>query len=207
MYQEFAEALTDAAESNEIDVVLLWSSRGAFCGGTDIGDSTPAEPAAADGQALAHAAGAFLRTLALFPKPVVAAVGGPAVGVGAVILLHCDLVIAAPTAHFEFPLGLPGIAPEAGSRLVLAARVGLQRASEWLFFGERIDVQTAYSFGLVNTIVQRDQLASAALARAEALTRLPQVAVRETKRLMREPLRAAVDQAITCELEAISSAR
>ncbi len=198
MYEMLTAALADAATNDSVDVVLIASSGGAFSVGSDPSDLAT-EP---DAQAFAQVVGAFVRTIAAFPKPIVAAVGGVAVGLGATILLHCDLVVAAHTAAFEFPRTRLAVDPEAGSSVLLAGRVGLQRASEWLLFGDRIDVDTALRFGLVNTIVQREELASAALARAEALARLPQSVVRETKRLLRAPLRAAVDEAITNELDA-----
>jgi enoyl-CoA hydratase/carnithine racemase len=80
----------------------------------------------------------------------------------------------------------------------------MARASEWLLFNDRIDVDAALRYGLVNAVAPREELEGVALARAEALAKLPRNAVRETKRLLREPLRAAVDEAITREIEAIS---
>jgi enoyl-CoA hydratase/carnithine racemase len=195
MYEVLTSALSEVAVGERTHVVLFASSGGAFSTGSDFGDSLEGHPSAGDG-ALADSAAVFLRTLAAFPKPIVAAVGGLAVGMGATILLHCDLVVAAPTAAFEFPSPRLALEPEAGSGVLLAARVGLQRASEWLLFGDRIDVETAFRFGLVNAIVHRGDLAGAALARAEALTRLPQGPVRETKRLLREPMRAAMETAL-----------
>jgi enoyl-CoA hydratase/carnithine racemase len=205
MCETLETALTEAAASDSTDVVLIASSGGAFSVGSDLGEVYEKTPNAADAGAFASAAGAFLRTLASFPKPIVAAVGGVAIGMGATILLHCDLVVAAQTAAFEFSSKRAGVELEAGSSVLLAARVGLQRASEWLLFGDRIDVQTALQLGLVNAIVHREELAGAALARAEALTRLPQRVVRETKRLLREPLRLALDDAIGREVAALSS--
>ncbi|MDP9152015.1 MAG: enoyl-CoA hydratase-related protein [Myxococcota bacterium] len=205
MYASLTAALVDAATNPRIDVVLLASSGGAFSAGSDLSDFADGLPSPADGEVFARTAGAFLRALSSFPKPIVAAVGGLAVGAGATILLHCDVVVAAQTAAFQFPFTRLAIVPEAGSSVLLAARVGLQRATEWLLFGDRIDAETALRFGLVNAIVHREDLAGAAIARAEALCRLPQGAVRDTKRLLREPLRAAVEDAITRELDAISS--
>jgi enoyl-CoA hydratase/carnithine racemase len=205
MFRTLTSLFSEAATSDSIDVLLIASSGGAFSCGSDVSDLIEGELTTGDREVLALAAGAFLRTLACFPKPIVAAVGGLAVGLGATILLHCDLVVAAQTAAFEFPLARASLEPDAGSSVLLAARVGLQRASEWLLFGDRIDAETALRLGLVNAIVHREELASAALARAEALTRLPQMAVRETKRLLREPLRAAVEEAIRRELETISA--
>jgi enoyl-CoA hydratase/carnithine racemase len=205
MYQSLTAALSEAASSERTDVVLVASSGGAFSAGSDLSDFSQGNRTAEDGEAFANTVAAFLGTLASFPKPIVAAVGGLAAGIGATIVLHCDLVVAAQTAAFVFPMTRVALEPDAGSRVLLAARFGLQRASEWLLFGERIDVETALRVGLVNAIVHPEELASTALARAEALTRLPQIAVRETKRLLREPLRAAVDEAIPRELEAISA--
>jgi enoyl-CoA hydratase/carnithine racemase len=202
MYETLTATLSEAATSETIDIVLLASSGAAFSVGSDPGDHGHS---IADNEAFARTAGTFVRTLAAFPKPIVAAVGGVAIGLGATILLHCDLVVAAQTAAFEFPRARLAMEPEAGSSVLLAARVGLQRASEWLLFNDRIDVDSALRFGLVNTIVQREELASAALARAEALAKLPQSVVRETKRVLRESLRAAVDEAISRELHTISA--
>jgi enoyl-CoA hydratase/carnithine racemase len=204
-YRALTAAFSEAAASERAHVVILTSSGGPFSVGNDFGDLLEGSQGASDGEEFASTAGTFLRTLASFPKPIVAAVGGLAVGAGATILLHCDIVIAATTAAFEFPATRLGMLPDAGSSVLLAARVGFQRATEWLLFGDRIDVETGHRFGFVNAIVSREELASSALARAEALTRLPQGTVREMKRLMREPLRAAVDEAIRRELEAMSA--
>jgi enoyl-CoA hydratase/carnithine racemase len=80
----------------------------------------------------------------------------------------------------------------------------MQRAIDWLLFGERIDVQSAQRLGIVNTVVVREQLTPTVLARADALTKFPQGTLRDTKRLLREPLRRELDEAIARELEAIS---
>ncbi len=196
MYDGLCAALADSAHSEQTDVVLLGSAGGTFSVGDDTGSVAPEGSA----ESFAQSAADFLRVLCSFPKPIVAAVGGLAAGAGAAILLHCDVVVASQAAAFEFPaLGRSAIS-EFGTSVLLPARVGLQRATEWLLLGERIDVDTAFRVGLVNAIVQREDLASAALARAEALARLPQATVRETKRRIREPLRAAIDAAITREL-------
>ncbi len=140
-----------------------------------------------------------------FPKPIVAAVNGHAIGIGATMLLHCDLVIASSAATFQFPFAQLGVVPEAGSSVLLPARVGLARASEWLLLGERVDAETALRSGLVNAVVAPDSLSGAADARVEALTKIPLAALCETKRLIREPHRAAVDAAVARELDAFAA--
>jgi len=203
MYGALASAFSSAAGDDATSVVLLDAIGDAFSAGNDIGDflragATPADTAAA------RPAEAFLRALAFFPKPVVAAVHGPAIGIGSTMLLHCDVVVASSAATFQFPFTRLGLVPEAASSVLLPARVGLQRASEWLLLGERIDADTALRSGLANAVVPPEQLASAAAARAEALAKLPLGALRETKRLIREPLRAAVDEALARELAAFA---
>ncbi len=203
MYASLTAALSEAASSGQIDVVVLTSAGGAFSVGSDYADFTEGE--STNGPDFARTLGTFLRTLASFPKPIIAAIGGIAIGSGAALLLHCDLVVAARTAAFEFPFTKMGIVPDGGTSLLLAARVGMARASEWLLCNDRVDVDTALRVGLINAIVEREELDGAAMARAERLAKLPQDAVRETKRLLREPLRAALDDAITRELEAIAA--
>lgn len=204
-YRALTAALTDAAADERLNVVVLSSSAGPFSVGNDFGDLLEGSQGATDGEEFARSAGNFLRTLAAFPKPIVAAVGGLAAGVGATILLHCDVVIAATTAAFEFPASRLGLLPDAGASVLLPATLGLQRATEWLLFGERVDAETALRLGLVNAVVARHELESTALARADSLTRLPQSTVREMKRLLREPMRALVEEAITREMASMSA--
>jgi enoyl-CoA hydratase/carnithine racemase len=205
MYGELEGILSEAATNPRTHVVLLGSSGGAFSIGSDLSDFLNGSASAAECETFAHAEVSFVRSLASFPKPIVAAVNGLAVGVGATMLLHCDFVVASQFAAFQFPCARLAMVPDAASSVLLPARIGLQTASEWLFLGERIDAATALRFGLLNAIVPLEDLASAALARAEALARLPQSAVRETKRLLREPLRALVEEALGRELGAIAA--
>jgi enoyl-CoA hydratase/carnithine racemase len=199
MYRTLTATLADAASSDRIHVVLLSSAGGAFSVGSDV-SSHRGPPSGtvseAEREAFALAGGAYLRNLASFPKPIVAAVNGLAVGIGATMLLHCDFVVASPFAAFEFSFTRQATAPDVASSVLLGERVGIQRASEWLLFGERINADTLLRFGLVNAIVPLEGLANSARARAEALAKLPHTAVCETKRLLRQPVRAAVEEAV-----------
>lgn len=199
MYDALTDAFTEARSRFQTDVVVLTSSGGAFSVGTDFADFSQGEPVDSESEEFIRATSRFFRTLVSFPKPIVAAVGGLALGAGATLLLHCDLVVAARTAAFQFPYVKLGIAPDAGSSVLLSARVGLTRATEWLLSGDRIDVDTALAHGFVTAIVYREELDATAMARAEAIAKLPQEGVREMKRLLRQPLRAAVDEAMARE--------
>jgi enoyl-CoA hydratase/carnithine racemase len=198
MYEILAKAFAEAATRDETSVVLLDAVGDAFTAGNDIGDFLRASTGGGD----AGGGIKFLQQISVFPKPVVAAVNGLSIGIGSTLLLHCDLVVASSTATFQFPFTKLAIVPEAGSSLLLPLRVGLQRAAEWLLLGERIDAQTALSAGMINAVVAPAELASAAQARADALTKLPLGSLVETKRLMREPFKAALADVMAKELEA-----
>jgi len=201
MYETLYGAMSTAATDDRISIVQIGAVGDAFCAGNDIADFMRAATGAAEGLS-PRPAGGFLQTLASFPKPLVAVVNGLAIGIGATMLLHCDYVVASSTATFQFPFTKLALVPEAGSSVLLPARVGAQRAAEWLLFGDRIDAETALRTGLVNAVVPPDALESAAAARVKALTELPLGALCETKRLLREPHRVAVEQAMSRELEA-----
>jgi len=200
MYRRLTAALREAASDPGTHVVQFSSSGGAFSVGSDLSElgTGSADPARLEEFALAVRD--FLLTLVSFPKSIVAGVNGLAFGMGATMLLHCDVVVASPFAAYEFSSAKLATGLDATSGVLLGARVGLQRASEWLLFGERISANVLLQFGLVNAVVPLENLASSVRARAEALASLPQQAVCETKRLLREPLRAAVSDAIAREV-------
>ncbi len=138
MYRALREALVAASADEGVGAVLLTGAGGAFCAGNDIGDFLAESRAQSEG-ARSGPGGEFIRTLARFDKPLVAAVEGPAVGVGTTMCLHCDLVYAAPSARFAMPFVNLGLVPEAGSSMLVPRRFGLGVASELLLLGETID--------------------------------------------------------------------
>jgi enoyl-CoA hydratase/carnithine racemase len=132
-------------------------------------------------------------------KPVVAAVGGPAVGIGTTLLLHCDLVYATPGARFQLPFVPLGIVPEFGSTLLLPMLAGYQRAAELLLLGQPFGAQKAQEAGIVTAIVPQESLLEEAAKAAAALAALPPASVRLTKRLMKARYAQGVNQAIAEE--------
>ena len=126
-----------------------------------------------------------MHRLARLETPLVAAVDGVAVGVGTTMLLHCDLVYAAPTALFRLPFVDLGLVPEAGSSLLLPRRVGLAKASELLLLAEPFDADEGFRIGLVNAVVPADRLFAHALEQAKKLAAKPRQAIAATRRLMR----------------------
>jgi enoyl-CoA hydratase/carnithine racemase len=180
MYLALIDALSRAEADEAIGAVLIRAEGGVFCAGNDIGDFVSAVE---KGHGLAAAD--FVRKLAGFSKPLVAAVDGLAVGVGCTLLLHCDLVYATEAARFSLPFVDLGLPPEAGASLLLPRRVGMARASAWLLLAEFFDGREAREAGLINAIVAADDLAGFAREKAQKLASKPRAALMESRRLLR----------------------
>jgi enoyl-CoA hydratase/carnithine racemase len=184
MYEAATNALRQAEEDAQVRVVLLTGAGGVFTAGNDIGDFMENPPAGED-----SAVFRFLRALVDASKPVLAAVDGPAVGIGTTMLLHCDYVVASDKTRFHMPFVQLGLCAEGASSLLLPRMAGMALASELLLFGEPFDAATALRAGIINKVVPAASLQEVATERATTLASRPAEAVRVTKRLMREPLR------------------
>ncbi len=125
-------------------------------------------------------------TLAAFPKPYLAAVNGAAVGAGAGLLLHADLVVMGESARVRFPFASLGLAPEAGASVLLAERVGRDEAAWLLFSAQWLDASGALARGLAWRVVPDDELVAFTVARAAEIASMPIASLRETKRLLVE---------------------
>jgi len=180
MYEQLTRALGAAQADEAVRAVLLSGEGASFSAGNDLQDflSGPALSAA-------HPAMQFLRTLATFGKPLLAAVQGQTVGIGVTLLLHCDLIVAARSAQFTLPFVALGLVPEAGSSLLLPRLIGHQRAAERLFLGQPFNADTAYRLGLVNSVVEERSLLEEARALARAVAQQPADALAATRRLLR----------------------
>ena len=184
MYAALADGLERAAQDAAVRVVLIQGDATVFSAGNDIGDfqNAPADPGPREEQPVWR----FLRAIATFPKPIVAAVCGPAVGVGTTLLLHCDLVYAGDNAAFALPFVNLGLVPEAGSSLLLPQMLGYHRAAEALLLGEPFMAEAALEVGLVNRVVPPTECNGVAQAQARKLAAKPLSALIETKRLMKK---------------------
>lgn len=178
MYHAMTAALADASARADIAVVLFTANGDAFCAGNDLKDFM----AGPEGGAAAFA---FIRAIAAFDKPIVAAVQGLAVGVGTTMLLHCDLIYAAPDARFIMPFVNLGLVPEAGSSLLAPAALGHAKAAAMLMLGEPMDAAAADRAGLVTAVVPAEGLLAHARAKARILVAKPPQALTTTRRLMK----------------------
>ncbi len=182
---ELVSAFTAAADDPSVRCVVLTGAGRGFCSGADLGGVRQRydEP---DGPHL----GALVReryiplvlAIRTLEKPVIAALNGVAAGAGSSIALACDLRIASERASFVQAFVRIGLIPDTGATMLLPLLIGLARASELAFSGERVDAQRALELGLVERVVAADELAGAAAAWAAELAALPTMAIGLTKR-------------------------
>jgi enoyl-CoA hydratase/carnithine racemase len=181
MYGAMADALVQAAADDAVRVVVIQGHETVFSAGNDIGDFLNKPPAGNDSPVFR-----FLRGIAAFPKPLIAAVCGPAVGVGTTMLFHCDLVYAGDNAAFAMPFVNLGLCPEAASSLLVPQMFGYHRAAEALLLGEPFMAEAALEVGLVNRVVPPMEANGIAQAQARKLAAKPISSLMETKRLMKK---------------------
>ncbi|MBC7376137.1 MAG: enoyl-CoA hydratase [Burkholderiaceae bacterium] len=181
MYGAMADALVQAEGDAAIRVVLFQGHETIFSAGNDIGDFLNKPPAGKDSPVFR-----FLHGIAAFPKPIIAAVCGPAVGVGTTMLFHCDLVYAGDNAAFSMPFVNLGLCPEAASSLLVPQMMGYHRAAEALLMGDPFMAEAALEVGLVNRIVPPTEANGVAQSQARKLAAKPIASLIETKRLMKK---------------------
>ena len=199
MYSDLASALNEAAGDFAIRAVILTSQGHHFTAGNDIADFMANPPTDGDAE-VAH----FLAALLNFPKPLIAAVKGNAIGIGTTMLLHCDVVICDESAQFSMPFASLGLVPEAGSSYLFPLLVGYQRAARIFMTGETFDAHEAHAMGLVATVAS-DARASA-LTIARHIAKQPPQAIINTKALLKASKHGAVEAVMKAEFALFSLA-
>ncbi|MFM1909703.1 MAG: hypothetical protein RLZZ545_401 [Actinomycetota bacterium] len=194
MYADLANNLNEAAGDFSIRCVLLTSEGDHFTSGNDIGDFMSNPPTESDSDVAR-----FLGALLDFPKPLLAAVKGNAIGVGTTMLLHCDVVVASPQAKFSMPFTSLGLVPEAGSSMLFPNLVGYQRAAKIFMTGESFTAEDAKEMGLVATIAESP--VDEALSIANKIGEQPPQAIINTKALMKAGKHDAVAAVMRAEFE------
>lgn len=193
MYIEMSAALNYASQSPSIHCVVIQGNEQCFCAGNDLDDfiqsSASGDLAALD----------FVAVLANFTKPLVAAVAGPAVGIGTTLLLHCDMVISADNAKFKLPFSQLGLSPEAGSSLLLPLRLGHNKAFELLVLGTLFTAEQALDYGIVNQVCPAEQLLETANNVAQAIAKLPHDSVMTSRKLIKQSTQAVLPQVLANE--------
>jgi enoyl-CoA hydratase/carnithine racemase len=191
MYRALNEALERSDADDGIRVNVIFGSQGHFTAGNDIADflATAVGQAGPPREVLR-----FIERLPLLTRPLLAGVDGSAIGIGTTLLLHCDLVYATPRATFATPFLDLGLVPEAASSLLLPRVMGYPRAFEMLILGETFSAGRACGAGLVNLLVEPEELESHVLAAAARLARKPPAALLAARRLMRGDAAAVLER-------------
>ncbi len=181
MYSAMADALQAAQDDAQVRCVVFQGNEAIFSAGNDIADFLNNPPATTESPVFR-----FLRGIAQFPKPLIAAVCGPAVGIGTTLLFHCDLVYAGDNAAFSMPFVNLGLCPEAASSLLVPQMLGYHRAAEALLLGEPFMAEAALEVGLVNRVLPPLEVANYAQTVARKMAAKPISSLIETKRLMKQ---------------------
>ncbi len=194
MYQAMADAIAQGEGDPEVRVLLICGKPDMFTAGNDLEDFLGAPQPGLDSPVFV-----FMRILSQASKPVIAAVAGPAVGIGTTMLLHCDMVYAADNAVFSMPFAQLGVCPEFASSLLLPQIAGYQRAAALLMLGETFTAGQACEMGMVNKVVPVSELMSTARSKALALVAQPPASLRITKQLMKRAQVSTVQDVIADE--------
>jgi enoyl-CoA hydratase/carnithine racemase len=189
MYAAMADAVARAGSDPSVRVVLFQGHESIFSAGNDIGDFLNQPPSTQDSPVFR-----FLRGIATFEKPLLAAVAGPAVGIGTTLLFHFDLVYAGDNAAFSMPFVNLGLCPEAASSLLAPRMFGYHRAAEALLMGEPFFAEAAQEVGLVNRVVPPTEVNGYAQAQARKLAAKPLTSLIATKRLMKGDTQAVLQK-------------
>jgi enoyl-CoA hydratase/carnithine racemase len=191
MYTLMADAMQEAQANAGVRVVVFQGHETVFSAGNDIADFLNNPPSTQESPVFR-----FLRAISTFPKPLLAAVCGPAVGIGTTLLFHCDLVYAGDNAAFAMPFVNLGLCPEAASSLLAPQMLGYHRAAEALLLGEPFMAEAALEVGLVNRVLPPMEANNYTQTVARKLAAKPSSSLIETKRLMKKGQLALVTQQI-----------
>lgn len=194
MYEALAEAVGAAEADHDVRAILFHGTPEVFTAGNDLNDFLARPPGGEDAPVFR-----FLRAVSGAAKPLVAAVNGPAVGIGTTLLLHCDLVYAGEDARFQLPFTRLGLVPEFASTYMLPFIAGYQRAAELLLLAEPFDAARAYDIGFVTRVVPAARAFDTALDAAQKVAALPAAAVRETKALLKRAHRGAIEAQLAAD--------
>lgn len=202
MRQQLSDAIKQAERDDAVRVVVLTGSGRAFSAGGDIsemeqgmGTRTPQEL----GRVLRDEYGATFQRIRSMPKPVIAALNGPALGIGASFALACDIRIAVPEAYIGEAFINIGLVMEGGASYLLPRLVGLGVAFEMFFTGKPLPAADAHRLGLINRIVPADRLEDEVRELAEQIARQPRQALAGAKKAVNRALQSSYEEAIEFE--------
>jgi 2-(1,2-epoxy-1,2-dihydrophenyl)acetyl-CoA isomerase len=205
MYHELADAFRRLNEDDAVRVVLLTGTGRAFCAGGDVGSMGGYDVVSGRKRSKGHQQ--MILALHHLEKPVIAAVRGPAAGIGASMALACDLIVASETAYLLMAFKNVGIPPDGGAIYFLTQHLGLARAKEIVYSARKLPAAEAKEMGLVSKVVPDDQLEAAALELAREIAGSATYALTLAKRMFQYMYVPTLEQLLEMEVLAICGAR
>ena len=196
MYEAMATAIRNGDADDAIRVIVLHGVDGCFTSGNDLKNLRNGP---SPDRIYPH--NLYIDALYHAQKPVIAAVSGISLGIGTIMLFHCDFVYATPDARFSLPFVNLGLSPEGGTSYILPHLIGYQKAAEVILLGEKFDSQFAERIGLVNAVVPAEELLDKALETAARLAEKSPESLRSAKMLLKQGMRDAVTTAMSRELD------
>ena len=182
MYYAMRDALIAGSDDPKVRAVIIYGTGGDFTAGHDLKEWL--EFASSDQDIFPGTE--FLDVLIPYSKPVIAAVDGLAVGIGATMTIHCDLVYASEKTRFQMPFVNLGVNPEAGSSFALPQLIGYHNAAEIILMGGMVTAKRAYDMGFVNAVVKQSELMDTAMQAALRIAELPPTPIRLAKSMMKK---------------------
>ncbi len=205
MYHELADTFRRLNEDDAVRVVLLTGAGRAFCAGGDVGSMGGYDVVSGRKRSKGHQQ--MILALHHLEKPVIAAVRGPAAGIGASMALACDLIIASDTAYLLMAFKNVGIPPDGGAIYFLTQHLGLARAKEIVYSARKLPAAEAKDMGLVSRVVPDDQLETASLELAREIAGSATYALTLAKRMFQYMYVPTLEQLLEMEVLAICGAR
>jgi 2-(1,2-epoxy-1,2-dihydrophenyl)acetyl-CoA isomerase len=205
MYRAICEIFGALHEDRSVRAVIISGSGRGFCSGSDIGGMLKTSgPAARARLQRRHAA---IQAVGRIEKPVIAAVQGPAAGIGFALAMACDLIVAADTAYFQLGFRDVGLVPDGGTIYFLSQRLGIGRAKDLVMTGRRLPAPEALEWGAINRVIPAEDLARSSLALAVELAAAPTYVLGLSKKMFTASSTPSLETVLELESYAASVAR
>jgi enoyl-CoA hydratase len=206
MNRDFHQRVREAGDDENVQVIVITGAGGAFCAGTDLSDLNDQDADERVEQADTMQASRVYWPIIQCPKPVICAVDGPAVGMGAEFTSQCDIRIASTNARFSWIFARRGLVPDTGAGSWLLPRlIGLQKSMELLFTGRFVDASEALAMGYVLQVVEPEALLDTAYALAREILQASPFAQAMTKKLVYDGLSLEAGEHVKASAQALSA--
>jgi 2-(1,2-epoxy-1,2-dihydrophenyl)acetyl-CoA isomerase len=201
MKEELIDALGDTEEDNNIRVLILSGRGRGFCAGADLHRFVEMQENDRNHQKKSRFGSLdFPRAFIQYPKPIIAAINGPAYGFGLTVSLTCDIRLASDTAKFSCAFVRIGVTPEFCSTYFLPRLIGYSKAAELIFTARPFDAHEALALGVVNQVVPHNRLIPEATKIAKQIASMPPLAVQRSKEMLRHGMQSTLDQVVQHEV-------